>query len=503
MTFGRRLLFAPLLMLILFPSVALAAQGSENCFGPVFTTSFADSDTTTGRFDHTIPQTVKTCGAGSPQAGSGHGEDLMYLFNTAEIAAVSVTLTPTDSESPDNLSLYVVRASCPTGFVSNDCIIGSDAGGAGASESVTFTAAAGEDYFLVVDGTSGDDGPFDLAVDVIILPPVDHLVGYKTKVPRLDFSGGAIEENRFPQDWVVTLDDVHLHDAADDPENFVVRNAASLLVPARKNAEPGPAHPERKYLRYEVKPGRESVAPAGADGNFAKPVRHISRIWRLENQFGTVEVLSKKLTSMLVPAEVSFAAAPAVPGDATHFACYAVRVTRSVSAQTPETQPGAGQGKFRKDLQAFFGEVLFDDCERLADDSAPSFAATPVQGTCLLSIAKPAELCNPVDKTAVEPPRTTSAVIDTSLAATTTSLLCYDVKLAGAFTASDAAGIAGRQVGELLSPRQVKHVRRSEKSGSAILIRPGNQFPGPIKLDSNKLESICVPTEVVGVAVAP
>lgn len=75
----------------------------------------------------------------------------------------------------------------------------------------------------------------------------------------------------------------------------------------------------------------------------------------------------------------------------------------SITAQTPDN--GDGVGKFRKDLQVFLEDPFFDDCALLADGVTTSFDGTSVEGACLFDLKKPVELCNPVDKTAVVPPR--------------------------------------------------------------------------------------------------
>ena len=327
-----------------------------------------------------------------------------------------------------------------------------------------------------------------------IEPPVDHFVAYKASAPKKDAAGVEIPNNVFPEGWVITVDDVQLDDAdADDPENFEVKKVASLLNPAEKNTEGGPENPLLHYLRYQMKSGGETVGAANPDGSFAKPPKHIARVWQLSNQFGTINVASKKVSALLLPATKSLSAPPAAPADATHFVCYQVKPTKEITAQTPD-------GKFADDLQAFFADQ-FDDCALNAAGN-PSFGGTAVAGMCLFDLGKPKELCNPMNKSAVQPPRATNAVIDGSTAHATQSLLCYGAKLAGDFTSSNAASLAGASVGDAVDPKQSKHAAHSVKDGNPVYTTPGNQFPNPTLLNTKKQEMVCIPTEVLGVAPA-
>ena len=324
-----------------------------------------------------------------------------------------------------------------------------------------------------------------------IVPGDAHYVWYSVGTPRRDADRNRIPgRNRLPGSWVITIDDVLIDDvAADDPENFRAKRTLGLLSPAEKNAEGVPAFPDRYYVRYDLLSGKESVAPA-ENGRFPRPERHQNRVWQLENQLGTVDVETTRVRALLVPAAVDPSAPPAVPPDATHYVCYAAKARRVASDQTPD-------GRRRRDLQAFTRDA-FDDCA-FDREGNPSFAGSQVPGTCLVDLKWRLELCNPIDKTAVEPPRTTSAVIDESTARTTSSLLCYRARLASRVRSATAATLAGIPEGERLRPRQSRHQRRKVSTGSALHVTPGNRFPNPRLVETRRFESVCLPTDVLAV----
>jgi len=322
---------------------------------------------------------------------------------------------------------------------------------------------------------------------------VDHYAGYKIKA-------SAIGANEVPDDWSVQLDDTLLANGdADDPENYVVKTEKSLLNPATRNLE-AINNPELHYVRYQIKEAAEGVG-APVNGAFPRAVRHVPRRWDLDNQFGTLVVESKKVTALLVPAAQSESGPPSAPDDATHYECYQIKPLAVLSDQTPETAPGSATFKFRKDLQAFFRDQ-FDDCA-LNRDGVPSFAASPVQGRCLYNLNRPIELCNPAIKSAVEPPRFTSAVIDGSAPSAGESLLCYKVTLATKITNADAAILAGASVGSAISPKQSNHVKRTLADSTQIYLAPGNLFPAPQQVDTGKAEMVCVRTTITAVAPLP
>ncbi|MCC6764669.1 MAG: hypothetical protein IT293_08395 [Deltaproteobacteria bacterium] len=340
-------------------------------------------------------------------------------------------------------------------------------------------------------------GYVELELDEI----TDAYAGYSVTAPAVDAVGAVIPANDFPDDWVLTFDDVLLDDTdADDPENFVVTKPRTLFVPAALDGAPGVAWPDRKGIVYQAKQGSESTA--GAVPPFERPERHMSRLWQLTNQLGTIAIVSKKLAHVVVPATASLASAPPAAPDATHRACYSVQVTKDVTAQTPETTVGSGIGRFDTDLQTYFRGGLFDDCA-LNEEGTPSFPGTPVAGACLVNVGKPRLLCNPVDTAAVVPPRESSAVVVPSAARTATSLLCYKAKLAKRFTHAPAAMLAGATLDATIDPAQARHEKRRVQAGTGIYLGPGNQFPGPAEVSTTKLAFVCLPTSVESVAPAP
>lgn len=93
---------------------------------------------------------------------SGAGPDLVYRFTSPVAGNVTVNLDPTTTA---DLALYVISPGpCPAGSFATGCIVGNDSGGGGTAEQVTFTATAGVDYFIVVDGSAGSSGPFTIEV---------------------------------------------------------------------------------------------------------------------------------------------------------------------------------------------------------------------------------------------------------------------------------------------------------------------------------------------------
>lgn len=299
--------------------------------------------------------------------------------------------------------------------------------------------------------------------------------------------------------WIVTLDDIQMT-GIDDPENFRAGKSKELWNAAAKDGDAGPVNPALHYVRYDAKLGPESAGPL-VMGEPVKPAKHVERIWQLTNAYGSINVLSKKAKALLVPAAADDDMSPPAPADATHYACYQIKATADVTAQTPDG--GTGAGKFRKDLQVFLEDPFFNDCALLADGMTVSFDGTVVEGACLFDLKKPVELCNPVDKSAVTPPRSTAATIDGSTAGSSKSLLCYKVGLAAKYKSATAAAMVGGTVGAAIDPKQTKHVKRGLASSDAVLTTAGNQFPWPVMVNTTKQSVACIPTDVVGVTPAP
>ena len=359
-----------------------------------------------------------------------------------------------------------------------------------------------------------------------ICTETDVLLSYKVRSPRVDLGGLAIPANDFPKDWVITVNDWLLDDQdADDPENFVVTKARELYNPAAADGAATPLDAALHYLRYDMKLGAESVQAPGGDGNIPRPAKHGRRLWRLDNGLGEIAVVSNKVKGFLLPAAAAVDATPAPPGAATHYACYQVKVAKSeyggqtpgqCDRQAPANAQGACTGdadcggtvgeltlcqkpKFRRDLQVFVNDPLFGDCAVPADGSTPSFAGTAVEGTCLLDLKKPVELCNPVETGAVEPPRESSAVFDPSQPSSTRSLLCYKAKPARKIVYQPAAALAQSVVGAKIEPKQAGHTPRTLAAGSEVHTAPGSRFPGPTVIETTRLGVVCLPSDVLAV----
>jgi len=325
----------------------------------------------------------------------------------------------------------------------------------------------------------------------------DNYISYQAKAQKKDLAKLVIADNLLDKNFVITINAVHLEDTeADDPENFAILKPRNLLVPAYPDTEASPSWPDLSYVRYTSRSGKQSTAPAGPDGKFPKPAKHIPRTFQLENEFGTVEVVSRKVVALLAPATVSsIDPDPVAPGDTTHFHCYGVKPTKSVTEQTPDY--GKGKGKFRKDLQAFFAEDLFDECALTAEGDV-GFDGTPVEGMCLFDVRVPVEFCAPADTSNVEPPRTTSAAIVESVAQTAQGLLCYRIKPSTKVLNATVGAILGLDVRDKVAkPKKVP--KRGIKTGDALFVAPGNDIPAPARIDTGRQHTVCIPTEVLAV----
>jgi len=329
---------------------------------------------------------------------------------------------------------------------------------------------------------------------------IDPYLSYKGRAPRRDGLGQDLE-SVLPKPWVIKLNDFHLADTdADDPENFEVKKAQAVLNPALLGTAVVLEDAALNYLRYQMKAGREGIAAALPNGKFPKAAKHIAREWELTNGFGTIRVSSKKVTAFLLPAAADEDSPPTPPGSKTHFACYQVKVSSEITDQTPDA--GNGKGKLRRDMQIFV-EDEFDDCALDANGN-PSFDGTPVEGRCLVDLARVKEFCSPVTKSVVDPPRESSAdFAGTTGVQTDVGLLCYQGKPANKFTNAAAASLAGVAVGDKMQPRQSKHTKRRFRDGNPIFTAPGNGFDAPEVMETTKLDLVCLPTDVVSVTPVP
>lgn len=315
-------------------------------------------------------------------------------------------------------------------------------------------------------------------------PDVDVLTLYKVKPPKKDALGATIDNQVLPEPWVVTVNDTKDPIGA-APENHEVTSATDLALPAGANGA-GTLDPNRRWVVYKLKPGSQSYEDPDE-----KTPKHNQLTVDAWNALGSIRVQTKKVVALLVPTAMDTDVPPAAPvGDDTHFVCYSVNATADGTDQTP--LGSNGKGKFRKDLQLFVQDEL-DDCA-LDKSGQPTFAGEAAAGTCLADIRKPKWLCNPTTKTAVEPPRTTAAVISTSTPSSNSSLLCYQAKLSSKVLNATSAALSGLNVGDKLS--QAKHEKRRARDGSALQVRVGNLFPAPRQLDSGGLRMVCLPTNI-------
>lgn len=327
---------------------------------------------------------------------------------------------------------------------------------------------------------------------------LDAYLVYRARASKL---ASPASHNTLPKDWIVTLDDVLLANEpasafAGDPENHRIVKEQAIANPATLGVGVI-AVPARHYLRYQAKSGREGIGAPLANGKLPKPIAAPSRRWSVANVFGTLAVDTGKVSALWLPAGIDLAGGtPADPGDATHFVCYVAKTATAPSDQAPATGP-AGKARFRKDLQAFAGDV-FADCLLAKDGATPSFTGTPVEGRCLLDLKAPKQLCSPAAKSAVRPPRATSAVVDGSTPSIGDRVLvCYQAALAKKLRDPAAAALSGLPIGTVAAPRG--HAKRRLADGTQIGVAPGNGFPRPVAVDTEKAELLCLPSTVSAV----
>ncbi len=109
---------------------------------------YSDSDTTVGLADDYDIVTSATCNTGFDSSGA----DNVYLITTDATCDVTVT------ESGGNYDV-VLWAVTDCADADNTCAGSSDGGN---PENFTFTATGGTDYWVIVDGWSGQEGDYTL-----------------------------------------------------------------------------------------------------------------------------------------------------------------------------------------------------------------------------------------------------------------------------------------------------------------------------------------------------
>jgi len=325
-------------------------------------------------------------------------------------------------------------------------------------------------------------------------------LGYKAKATKADSFGVPLpDKNQLPKPWSVALEDALLAGAPDGLENFEIGKPQHLLRQALVNAGPMPDDGDGAYVRYAARPAKQGAGMPVGD-KFPKALRHLVRAWELENEFGTIRVVSQKARAVLVPTAVDLDASPPVPASADPFLCYAVKATKDITDQTPDG--GSGSGKLRRNMQAFIADRA-DFCA-LARDGSPAFGGSTAEGTCLVDLGKPVELCNRVSLSAAEAPRVTNATaVDDVVAGTGDSVLCYAVKLSAKLTNDAVAATLGAVIGDKVSPKQAKAVVHSAKNGNPVLTTLGANFPAPLMLDTKGQAIACLGTRVVSVSELP
>jgi hypothetical protein len=132
--------------------------------GPV--NPFTVSATTIGATNDYDIATV--CGTGQTLfAGTGASLDLAYSVVTDVDCSVTVSADPTGTSW--DLALYVLQApgsactALPT-LADAQCTTMDDSGGGNVTETVTWNATAGTEYFVIIDGFNAATGTFDLTI---------------------------------------------------------------------------------------------------------------------------------------------------------------------------------------------------------------------------------------------------------------------------------------------------------------------------------------------------
>jgi len=328
-------------------------------------------------------------------------------------------------------------------------------------------------------------------------PLLDAFVLYKGK--------GSKQPDRaekFPRDFNIAVDAAAIvAGLPDDPENYNVKRETSLALPARLAGAASANDPALHYVRYQLKESREGAGAPGANGRFPGAVRHVPRRWNLDTDLGAITVDSSKIAALLVPtgAALSGTAPPALPR--SHFVCYGVKPAAGVSG--PQVTEDL-RGKLRRDLQMFAADA-FADCATFADEITPAWLGTTAEGRCLFDLRKVTEVCSPAAVEPVSGGRFTVAAIGASEPTTDQALLCYQAKLATGLSNAAAAALVGLSPGDRIPDRhkQAKHAKRVAKTGTQVRLELGNGFPAPPQFDTNKVERVCVPADIVAVAALP
>ena len=165
---------------------------------------------------------------------------------------------------------------------------------------------------------------------------------------------------------------------------------------------------------------------------------------KVENQFGTIFVDTRRPNRLLVPSAKSLIGPvdPPDPASIDHFKCYRVRTRRRICEEDPTV-------RCRRDADCDTGTCNLGFPKGITVTVDDQFDDTPK----VFKVKRPRRLCTPVNKNG-------EGIIDPE-----THLMCYKVR---------------RAKGE---PRH-QRVRG---------IRVNNQF-GPLQLDTRKPRELCVPS---------
>ena len=118
---------------------------------------YSTSDSTSEAYNDYDPESGG-CATGWPQAGP----DVVYHYYTDIDKVIQVTMIP---ESTYDCSIYVVT---DCNDIVGSCVVGADDNYYGIAETITFTATANVDYYIICDGYYDTGGNFDLVVEEII-----------------------------------------------------------------------------------------------------------------------------------------------------------------------------------------------------------------------------------------------------------------------------------------------------------------------------------------------
>ncbi|HPG94283.1 MAG TPA: hypothetical protein PLR28_06990 [Dokdonella sp.] len=127
---------------------------------------FTNSSTTVGATNNYDIAT--TCGVGQTLfGGTGASLDVTYGVVTDANCQVTVSADPTGTNW--DLALYVLQApgaACTAlpALADAQCITMDDDGASNTTETVTFSAIAGTEYFVIIDGFNAATGTFDLNI---------------------------------------------------------------------------------------------------------------------------------------------------------------------------------------------------------------------------------------------------------------------------------------------------------------------------------------------------